>query len=152
MNLPIEVALIALAGVALGSVLTFITNYILQRSNRSWQREQWLLDKRTEEYRELLSTLAANVERMARYSIDFGMSFPDKKEEQKRVVFDRAASIGKAVIQDRLFVAHLMREHEILDRWKLLAGERDFSSFWNHWKALHEAIVEAARKDLGIKG
>lgn len=117
----------------------------------SEQQKQWVLDKKTEEYRELLSTLTANVERMARYSIEFGMPFPNKTEEHKRVIFERAASRGKAVIQDRIFIARVVATCEILDRWEALAGERNEDKFWDYWELLHRDIIEAARKDLKIK-
>lgn len=147
MNPTFQLVLSALGGAA----LALVGNFVLQTRLRLWQREQWILDKRTDEYRELLSTLAASVERMARYSPDFGMPFPKKTPEEKRIVFDRVASKGKAIIQDRVFVAHVMTDHQILQRWQLLAGERDETRFWEYWKALHMAIIEAARKDLGIK-
>ena len=89
---------------------------------------------------------------MARYSPDFGMQFTDKRSGEMLVVFERAASKGKAVIQDRIFVAHVMASCEILDRWKALAGERDMNKFWDYWKRLHREIIEAARKDLKVKG
>jgi hypothetical protein len=117
--------------------------FFLQYRLFSQQRRQWVLDKKTEEYRELLSTLTSSVERMARYSPDFGMQFPGKTSDQVRVIFVRAASKGKAVTQDRVFVADVMASLRVLDRWQLLAGERDINN------ALQPRLVVAIYLDKG---
>ena len=134
-----------------GAVIALVGNFALQGRLRTWQREQWLLDHKTAEYRELLSGLAESVQCMARNSPDFGMPV-GSHEDAQRDAYEQAASKGKAIILDRLFVAKLIADQRILERWQLLAGERDLSRFWGYWESVHRTIVQAARKDLGVKG
>ncbi len=73
-------------------------------------------------------------------------------EDAQRVAYEQAAGKGKAVILDRIFVAKHIADEGILERWRLLAGERGMNRFWGYWESVHKTIVQAARKDLGVKG
>jgi hypothetical protein len=134
-----------------GAIVALVGNFILQNKTRSWQREQWLLDHKTAEYRELLSTLAQSVECMAQNSPHFGMALKGMAIDGQRDAYEQAAGRGKAIIRDRIFVAQLVADEQLLDQWQALAGARDMSEFWNQWEILHRTIVKAARKDLGVK-
>ena len=99
MPVELKVAVIAFSAVIVGAIITWTGNVFLQHSMRSWQREQWLLDKKTAEYKELLSTLATSVESMAQNSSDFGMKVPKLvTEDQQRLAFGEAA--GRRIAQD----------------------------------------------------
>ena len=157
MPIELRVALIAFSAVILSAIITWIGNVCLQRSSRSWQREQWLLDKKTAEYKELLSTLAESVERMAENSPDFGSKVSEilgdaQKDGRVRASYGEAAGEGRRTITDRIFITKQVQAAVVLDLWQDLAGQRDMKSFWEKWKWLRHIIVEAARDDLDIKG
>jgi hypothetical protein len=153
----------AFGGGVVASGLTSLVNFLIHRSNLSWQRElrlqdkseeqqQWILDKKTAECRELLSTLTQCGQCMGQNSIDFGPELPSLlTEEQKRLAYGKAASEGLKTIQDRIFISKRIQDEGVLTLWKSLAGERDFNKFWNSWDWLHGVIVKAAHKELGIE-
>ncbi len=151
MNPQVLVGVIAFSAVILGAGITLIGNYLLQHSTHSWQREQWLLDKKTAEYKELLSTLAWSVESMAQNSLDFGENLSSVTGEHHRLAYETAASEARRTINDRIFVTKQVEAAAVLDLWQGLAGERDMLSFWNKWRWIRQRIIETARDDLDIK-
>lgn len=158
MSSQLELTLIAALGAGLvASVLTSVVNYFIHRSNLSWQRkqrllerEQWILDKKTAEYRELLSTLAGSVESMARNSPDFGMASAGSATDEQLDAYEMAAGEGRKIIRDRIFISKSMEDADIRSLWKVLAGTRDMSEFWKSWDWLHGVIIKAAHRELGI--
>jgi hypothetical protein len=153
MNPQVQVGLIAFSAVIISAFITWVGNVCLQRSVRSWQKDQWLLDKKTAEYKEMLSTLAASVESMAHNSPDFGMTLPSLlTDEQQRLAYDTAVGEARKTITDRIFIFKQVQAAAILDLWQDLGGQRDLQSFWEKWAWLRRKIIETARDDLEIKG
>jgi hypothetical protein len=153
LQVQVQVGLIAFSAVILSAIITWVGNVFLQRSMRSWQREQWLLDKKTAEYKELLTTLAASVESMAQNSPDFGVKLPSLlTDDQQRLAYDMAAGQARRTITDRIFIKKQVQAAVVVDLWQDLAGQRDLRSFWDKWYWLRHKIIETARDDLEIKG
>ena len=67
-------------------------------------------------------------------------------EQEKGLV--EANAEARSVIEDRIFIADQVQSGNILERWQLLAGERDFSRIVEHWNRLHDDLVAAAHEDL----
>jgi hypothetical protein len=83
---------------AIGPMVGIVVGHLL---TRSWQREQWILDSRKEEFRELLSTLTMT------YSLLV-----------QRICTTESTAKASAVIRDRLYIAVEVEELKILERWK----------------------------------
>jgi hypothetical protein len=107
------------------------------------RQREWLRDNRKQEWRELISALSRN----ARYILDnsFGLI---SGEQEKRIV--QANADARSVIEDRIFIAPQVQSGNILEQWQLFAVEEDFSRMVDHWNHLHEDLVAAAHKDLGM--
>jgi hypothetical protein len=88
---------------------------------------------------------------MARNSPDFGVPV-GSDEDAQRVAYEQAAIKGRRLFWTESSSQSLSRTNVILGRWQLLAGERDMNRFWGYWESVHRTIVQAARKDLGVKG
>jgi hypothetical protein len=50
-------AVLTLVGTLLGVLIGFAGNFLIQRQLKSWQREQWILDSKKAEWKELIGTL-----------------------------------------------------------------------------------------------
>jgi hypothetical protein len=50
-------AALTLVATLLGVLIGFAGNFLIQRQLRSWQREQWILDGKEAEWKELIGTL-----------------------------------------------------------------------------------------------
>jgi hypothetical protein len=120
------------AGALLGHYLT-----------RSWQREQWRIDRRTEEYRELVSALSAVFTNMQR----FGGGGGDREFHMKLLQVNVDAF---RVIRDRIFIASEIAEADILGRWRkafdLVDGYQmaDWATFANEDQELSKTLVQMA--------
>jgi len=91
-----------LAGLLLGHLLL-----------RSWQREQWILDSRKAEFRELLSALSDTV-------VHLMMSEPALKAgrgEKEFAEFVAAQKVAMRVLADRIYIARDLRELNTTDRF-----------------------------------
>jgi len=141
MNSPVLAAFI-------GVLIGFAGNFLIQRQLRSWQREQWILDSKKAEWKELIGTLCQDT----RFMLDnspLGFEVSVRTVEQDRKNYE-ADSEARKTIQDRIFIAKIMQEEKILERWQLLTAEGDISKFWSNWNDLHATLVKAAQEDLKI--
>ena len=125
-----SIALIAAAfgvgGVLMGHYLT-----------RSWQREQWLLDRRKEEYRELICALSTVFTNMQR----FGTSIGDR-DFNIRLAQTNADSYR--VIRDRIFIADEIAKAHIMERWYSILGaaEKDQHAAWRTFADGYEELAK----------
>ena len=114
-------------GILLGHYLT-----------RSWQREQWRLDLRREEYRELISALSTVFADLQR----FGTGTGDREFGIKRA---QLQADSYRVIRDRIFIADEIAEAMILERWYAILGPvEDYQP--GRWKPFVEGYTEINRK------
>ena len=115
----------------------------------AWQRRQWALDSKKQEYKELLGTLTRDALCILHDSghLGFGLTVTTGEQECKAYEADIEA---RGVIQDRLFIATVLQKEKILERWQLLVALPDGAEFLNAWRDLHTALLDIAHKDLGI--
>ena len=92
-----------LAGVVMGHLLT-----------RSWQQEQWLRDKRWQEYRELISAVTSSY--IALIRLDAVRGTPASTRELSEEV-NAIKHEAFRVIRDRLIIAKEIESGLVLDRW-----------------------------------
>ncbi len=120
-----SVTLIA-AGFGVGGAL--LGHYL----TRSWQREQWNLDRRREEYRELITALSDVFTSMQRS----GMFMGDQDRALKLEIIKANAF---RAIRDRILIAEELRETDILKRWAIAFDPVDHFSHDNQtWKKFAE--------------
>lgn len=122
----------ALIGLLVGHVLT-----------RRWQFEQWKLENRKAEYRQLLSALSAGYMATVSYR---QWSTTEGREEVAKV--QMAAT---ACIKDRIFIAEEMRRNNILLRWETSLhryrnGAGDDSAFQEEFSQITNDLVNTALK------
>jgi hypothetical protein len=122
-----------LVGILLGHFLT-----------RSWQREQWLRDKRNEEWHELLTALAESL----RVSLKIYPARALSDEEKQAIV--EAHSNSFRVIRDRIFIAPDVQALNIENRWSAAvqyhSQSMDAKELGNAYKELRDEIVRTATK------
>lgn len=70
-------------------------------------------------------------------------------EQEKGLV--EADAEARRAIEGRIFIAHELYAENVLERWQLLAGARDWNKMVGHWESLHGTLILAAHKDLGIR-
>ena len=121
-----------LAGVLLGHRLT-----------TSWQREQWLLDRRNDEYRELLSALTVawaehQSLRPSGASVD---------AESRRGLLESHRAFLRTGL-DRLFIHNDMTKLGVVPKFleasKTFEDDHDLDGYGKRISALLESIVQAA--------
>lgn len=122
-----------IVGILLGHFLT-----------RSWQREQWLRDKRNEEWHELLTALAESL----RASLKIYPARALSGEEEQTIV--EAQSNSFRVIRDRIFIAPDVQALNIENRWSAVvqyhSQSMDSKKLGNAYRELRDEIVRAATK------
>jgi hypothetical protein len=123
-----------LAGVLLGHYLT-----------RSSQREQWQLDRRREEYRELLRALATVFTNKQRFGTG------GTGDKQLNIQLEQAEVETLRVIHDRIIIAPELAETDVLFRWHVALNHADpystqinWNAFADEYTSLRETLVQMA--------
>lgn len=128
---------------AIGPFLGILVGHFL---TRSWQQKQWMLDRRKEEWRELLTTLTRSFVTICKYG---PMSVLDS--DDMRAV-DEAQTVAQTTIRDRVFIAREVKELNISETWAKAARafekDRTFMPFAEQYALINARIVDAATKDL----
>lgn len=120
--------------------------------SRYGQRKQWVLDGKKTEYRELLSTLAQCTHTILKnWSVPIARDLSMQSGEQERASFE-ARIEGQRIIEDRIFIAQRIQKEKIRERWQHLIGVKDILQFHSGMDELHQMLIKAALKDLGIEG
>ncbi len=115
---------------------------------RSWDQRRWFLNNRKEEYRELLATLTAISSRYLEVRGHGGLNAINPDEQRE---LNAARGDGGRIILSRIFVSERIHQGEIHLKWKSLFDEPfDPQQFAEKMRTLHEAILGAARSDLGL--
>ena len=120
---------------------SLVTQYITVRQ----RRKEWTKDNQKQEWRELISRLSQS----SHYILNYGNAMVISGEQEKILL--QAGGDGDSVIRDRIFIAPRLREGNILERWRLLVTEADWSRKVEYWDSPHATLIVAARTDLDIK-
>jgi len=123
-----------IGGVVLGHYLT-----------RSWQRDQWRLDRRREEYRELISALSETFTSMQRSGVYMG-------DADRALKLEIIKANSYRVIRDRILIAQDLRDADILNRWasafhpvdNFSHGKEHWAQFATEYSAIMETLVKMA--------
>jgi hypothetical protein len=89
-----------LVGILIGHYLT-----------RSWQQKQWLLDRRKEEWRELMTALSGSLSAALKI---YPMRALDSDEQ--REIVDAHTNCFR-IIRDRIFIASEIKQLDLENRW-----------------------------------
>jgi hypothetical protein len=129
------------SSLSIGSLLgSLITLYFSSRQ----RRQEWVKDNKKQEWRELISTLSQSFHYIKNNS--FGLV----SGEQEKGCMEADAEARRA-IESRIFVARQIQRENVLERWQLLAAERDWGRMIQYWSELHATLIKTAHKDCGIK-
>ncbi len=152
MSSPESHAMLAAICTLVGVIIGFAGNYFIQRQLRSWQREQWGLEARKAEWRELLTTLCGCVNTC-------GISLLTGEPGDRRAIRDgqelkysEANAEAHKIIGDRIFIAERVRSDKVIDQWESIVHAETVDAFWTNWDQLHAALVKAALDDMKIRG
>lgn len=107
--IPLWLTLSLAVWAAAGPLVGILVGHFL---TRSWQRTQWLMDSRKQEYRELLTTLTNTYIVFGQY---IGHSIALDPQTRREV--DQAERESYRVVRDRLFIAKDLQEADILNLW-----------------------------------
>lgn len=145
MQTQIVVSWLTIAG-SLGigsSVGSFIALYFTVKESR----KDWVKDNKKQEWRELISTLSQSFH----YYKDHAPVYATvvRGEEEKALL--EADAEARRAIESRIFIADQIQRENVLERWQLLAAEKDWSRMVEYWDSLHSSLLVAAHKDLGIE-
>lgn len=116
---------------------------------------EWVKDNKKQEWRELITALSHSVHRVLRNTPDLRfdgiVAISGEDEKQLLQDFSEADFEARRVIEDRLFISSWVKSENVLERWQLIAAEKDSARILKYWNHLHTALVDFAHKDLGIK-
>lgn len=125
----------------IGGILT--THYL----TRSWQRKQWEMDRRNDEFRELLGTLTKSFTSICTLQ---AIMRPQSPEEQRAL--SEAKSNALMTIRDRIFIAADVKRLEIYKLWKNAVEEYDrdyvYVPFAEKYALINALIVDAATRKV----
>ena len=143
-----ETVTLIVAGLGIGGTLGGIVfGHFL---TRSWQRKQWLLDKRTEDYQAVLTALTSAYLAITRVdTASFTSLYTDDMAREVEAIKGDAFR----VLHDRIFIAEELRNAEIIKKWlfvfdsyKLPGGPNESGKAFS---ALTAELAQMAILDLG---
>jgi hypothetical protein len=141
-----------IGGLGIGSV---IGGLVQQYFSAKQRHREWVKDNKKQEWRELIAALSQSVHRILQKTPDLrfeGMvAISGEQEKQLLEAYLEADLEARRIIEDRLFISSWVQRENVLERWQLIAAEKDSTRIVEYWNHLHTALVEFAHKDLGIK-
>jgi len=131
--------IVAVAGIA----GTLASGVIAQRMARQAELEQWLLDNRKQECRELLSSLATTFLIMLRHTEP---EMPHSPEVQTMLSDSRLESAR--ILHDRIFIREDLAKARILKRWAEAMSrydrDHDDSKFTTDFGGIQNDLIDIA--------
>jgi len=128
----------------LGGLLGLMLGHFL---TRSWQLQQWKLENRKAEYRELLSKLSAAFTAALHYGC-----WSDTAGREESVKIENAVT---SCIRDRIFIADEIRDCNLLNRWTTALSRFDHNlnresqaRFIRDFEEIRSDLVRIALKDF----
>jgi hypothetical protein len=135
-----EAGLFTLGGVVIGALLTF-------QLTRSWQREQWLLDNRRQEYRELLSSITGAYIAIAHIAETGAVGRTASPEIE--LIAERAAIESFRTLRDRILIAEEIEFANSLEEWDTAIQNyrrtHDEHTFAQRFFSINKVRVKMAR-------
>ena len=139
-----ETVTLIVAGLGIGGTLGgIVVGHFL---TKSWQREQWLLDCRKEEFRELLKVLTRSFATICFYS-GMRVMVGDEKKAQEAAQTD-----AQTTIRDRIYIADDIARLDIYKIWRKATDEfqqdRVYIAFSEKYALIRAMIIKAATDKL----
>jgi hypothetical protein len=110
----VKAALVGSGVAGFGIVSAFVGSLINQRMSRNTQREQWLRDKRYEDYQVVLSAITSAYMAMTRVD---KASFTSLYTEDMARELEAIKANAFRVLHDRIFIAEELRNAETMKKW-----------------------------------
>jgi hypothetical protein len=141
----------AAIGPLAGSVLGIVLGHVL---SRSWQFEQWKLENRRQEYREVLTALATAYTAMQRYIVEpirgnQRVNLSEQTESERRL--EQAKMESFRVLQDRIVNARELELADIIGRWAdafhNFEHTPDDRKFADRYFKIRDTVVKMARDE-----
>jgi hypothetical protein len=127
---------------AVGPMVGILVGHFL---TRSWQQKQWLMDRRHEEFQELISALDASMTSEVGHA-DYSMELTPQERRDKA----RRTSDFFTVLRTRIFIVDDIKRLDLNRRWtKAFAQyrkENDTLLFHETYLELIQQLVDAATK------
>ncbi len=134
---------------------SLIGGLVQQYFSAKQRHREWVKDNRKQEWRELIAVLSKSVHAILQNTPDLRfdgiVAISGEQEKQLFEAYLEADLEARRIIEDRLFISRWVQSENVLERWQLIAAEKDPSRIVDYWKHLHAALVDFAHKDLGIK-
>src|SRR6266568_5644833 len=111
---------------------------------RYWQVKQWKLDAKKTEYKELLGTLSKSARCLINCTFQGGPIVMNPEGQRQ---YEEADVAARSTIEDRIFIAVQIQNENILERWQLMAGEKDASRLSEYWKDMQTTLIRLAHND-----
>ncbi len=142
-----EYVTLAVAGIGIVGSLSGVI--VGQRMSRSWQREQWVLDRRVQEFRELLDALADDF----RVAMTMYVGAVIDSDGQREIVASHSTAMR--VIRSRVFVFEEVTKFNIELRWTSAVNHHrqtsDIEMLATIFNGIRVQIVNAARPALSTQ-
>ncbi len=142
-----EYVTLVVAGIGIVGSLSGVI--VGQRMSRSWQREQWVLDRRVQEFRELLDALADDF----RVAMTMHVGAVIDSDGQREIV--ESHSTAMQVIRSRIFVFEEVTRLNIELRWTTAVNHHrqtfDVERLATVFTEIRVQIVNAARPVLSAQ-
>ena len=145
---PVWAAVGPLVGVAVGAWLS-----------ARWQRQKWILDNKTEEFRSLFDALSSYRSVLIEYhtlykSVMVAVSAQKKYDDD--VAFARATDLVTNTFADRIFTRQSILNSGARDDWSSYGKKQlsqqppDMDECLKILDAIHRKLVKASQDDLGL--
>lgn len=136
-----------IGGLGIGSL---IGGLVQQYFSAKQRHREWVKDNRKQEWRELIAILSQSVHVILQNTPDLRFAIGTISGEQEKQLLEADVE-ARRIIEDRLFISRRVQSENVLERWQLIAAEKDLARIVEYWNHLHAALVDFAHKDLGIK-
>lgn len=127
---------------AIGPLVGIVVGHLL---SRSWQRKQWYLDNRSQEYRELLSSLTNTYLQMMRFRSGTG------GDKDLFIQLERLKMDSFRVLRDRILISSELESADILTQWTEafhnFENDQNERKFSDRFSSINEQLVRMARED-----
>jgi hypothetical protein len=144
---PLWVTLFLTIWAVIGPIIGIVAGHLL---TRSWQKKQWLMDNKRDEYRDVIRVLCGAIRPILHSSIPGALVTPEMQKE--RFI---AETLSYEVLGSRLFISDNLEELHAPKRWGDMVtkfnNSRDSEEFSKGFKKLLSEIRAQALRSIGVK-